>query len=168
MKIIKAKQINLERINDEAKRKKEIKEKKKAKNQLSFNRNNEKKEKIKKIKKIKQSFIDDGEFIYTDTLILRMVSKSGIPLEECVRKSDNEITHNSSKRIGNRVIYKDGILAIITDVIKTEKDLVYIVQEADAELKQQYINKFGENSIKVKNIFNNEIIYRKPNIKDDD
>ena len=119
-----SKKLNLARINEEAKRKKEIKESKKKKPAIAKSSDDNidsqiRKVKNTKIKKIKQNFVDDGSFVYSDTLILRLVSKSGIVLEECVRKSDAEITRNCHHRIWSKVIYKDGLLKTIIEIIKT-------------------------------------------------
>lgn len=146
---------NITRINETANKKKIVKEKKKKKISSI-------EEKIIKtrIKKIKQSFVNTENFIYSDTLILRLISKSGLVLEECTRKSSFEITRNGSYRIGNKVIYKDGLLTVITDIIKDEKDLVYVVQEVSDEIKQHYLDSFGQDAFKIKNSFKSEITYK--------
>lgn len=152
---IKNTKSNITRINENSDKKKMIKEKKKKKININKEKNN-----TIKIKKIKQSFVDTVDFVYTDTLILRLISKSGLVLEECTRKSESEITHNGLYRIGNKVLYKEGLLTIITNIIKDEKDLVYVVQEANDKIKKQYLDSFGEDAFKMKNSFKNEITYK--------
>lgn len=117
----------------------------------------EKVEKPKKKKKIKQTFVDDGNFQTSDTLVLRLV-KDGIPIEECIRKYKTDITRNSNK-IGALCVFKKDVLCSIEQVIKDEKHLVYVVKEVDEETRKKYLATFGH--IDIKSYFQTSCEYKK-------
>lgn len=154
---------NLNTIASNADSKKETKQKRKPR--LTAEEKNKLQEgksrlKAKKPKKIKQSFINDGDFQYSDKLVLRLV-KNGIPISECHRTYSTEITRNANK-IGAICVYKEDVLTKIIDVITDETDLVYVVEEVDAETRDKYIKTFGE--IVIHSFFQTDIKYVKPTV----
>jgi hypothetical protein len=77
-------------------------------------------------KPIKKTFIDLGSMIVTDKVVYRILNKDGTYVDD-LKEYDYDITFMKHNKINSKTTYK-GIKYKITDLITTEKNLVFVVE----------------------------------------
>ena len=77
-------------------------------------------------KPIKKTFIDLGSMIVTDKVVYRILNEDGTYVDD-LKEYDYDITFMKHNKINGKTTYK-GIKYKITDLITTEKNLVFVVE----------------------------------------